>query len=233
MTSTVAITNGAEAYDGYLALPDTPGPAVLVLHDWYGLLPHVRRACDELAAEGFVALAPDLYRGRSALTPAEAERLRDALESATALRVVRAAREWVATHPQVAPRRVGMVGFSLGAWFALRAATEGRFDVVVTYYAALEGADLAPIPCPVLGHYAERDEFDGPPEEVPARFFAFLAGGGTPAEHHVYAGTEHSFANADVPLYAEEAAKTAWTRTVGFLKAHLAARSSLECADTT
>lgn len=209
--------NSAPDQRGYVAGPRSGGGAgVLVVHDWYGLLPSVRERCDALADAGFVALAPDLYDGRTARDEAEAERLMGELDGPTARKRVAEAVGWLAGMEDA---RVGAVGFSVGGSLALREATEGTLDAVVAYYAVLGPAAAASIACPALLHLAEVDEWD--PGETPERFLAALREHGE-AEDHTYPGTVHSFANAGArDLYAPEAAATAWTRTVAFLQRHL------------
>jgi carboxymethylenebutenolidase len=203
----------------YLAEPPRSASAgVLVVHDWYGLLPHVRAASDELAAAGLVALAPDLYGGRTAADPAQAEALMEGMDQAAARARLD---EAVATlRDRVGGGPVGVLGWSLGGMFALLQATTGNVDAAAVYYAALDADDAAKIRCPVLLHLAETDEFD--PPELYDGFVAALRAAGTEVEVHTWPGTEHSFANRDVALHAPDAAAEAWSITVGFLRDRLA-----------
>lgn len=206
----------------YLAEPSgstAGGAGVLVLHDWYGLLPHVRSACDELAAAGLVALAPDLYDGRTTIDPEQAEALMGDVDSANAKARLEAATADLRERTGGGP--VGGLGYSMGGFRVLLQATTGAFDAVAVYYAALDEDGAASIRCPVLLHLAEVDEFD-PPEFFKA-FIAALEAGGTEVQSHTWAGTKHSFANRDVPLYAPKQAGGAWSITVKFLRDHLRA----------
>jgi carboxymethylenebutenolidase len=204
--------------DGRAHVAEPSGPpagGVLVVHDWYGRLPHVRQACDDLAEAGLLALAPDLYDGR---TTTEAERLMAALEDGRArARLADATDELRA---RTGGRRVGALGFSMGGTLVLQEATTGRFDAVAAYYAALLARGYPPIRCPVLLHLAEVDDWE--PPDLPERFAAELRAAGTEVETHTWPGAEHSFANPDVPLHAPGPAAEAWTITVGFLRRHLA-----------
>jgi len=203
----------------HLAEPRDGGPGVLVVHDYYGLLPSVRERCDALAAAGFVALAPDLYDGRAARDDGEAERLMGDLEAAAARKRLGEAVGWL--RATVRGGRVGAVGFSMGGGLALMEATTGGLDAVVAYYATLDPASARSLACPVLLQLAEVDEWD--PEETPDRFLAVLRERGDP-EAFTYPGTEHSFANPGIPArFAPRAADEAWTRTVAFLDRHLRA----------
>ncbi|SRR6266540_5087637 len=202
----------------YLAEPAAGGPGVLVVHDYYGLLPSVRESCDALADAGFVALAPDLYDGRVAGDDGEAEQLMDDLAAASARKRLDEAIGWL--RATASGGRVGAVGFSMGGSLALLEATTGTLDAVVAYYATLGPASARSVGCPVLLQVAEIDDWD--PEETPERFLELLRERGE-AERFTYAGTEHSFANAGIPArFAPRAAVTAWTRTVAFLQSHLA-----------
>jgi carboxymethylenebutenolidase len=207
---------------GHAFVAEPSGPpvgGVLVVHDWYGPLPHVRLACDGLADAGLLALAPDLYDGRTTTDPEEAERLMRALDTGRArARLATAADE---LRGRTGARRVGALGFSMGGWLALLEATTGKLDAVAAYYAALGERERAPIRCPVLLQLAEVDEWD--PPDAPERFVAELRAAGTEVESHTWAGTEHSFANLDVPFHAPAPAAEAWSVTVAFLRRQLAA----------
>jgi carboxymethylenebutenolidase len=204
--------------DLYLAEPSGPARAgVLVVHDWYGRLPHVRAACDELAAAGLAAVAPDLYGGRTAADPEQAEALADALDRAAVPARLDEALKTLRGRVDGGP--VGVLGWSLGGMFALDRATAGDVGAAVSYYAFLEEDDAAQLRCPVLLHRAGTDEFD--PPEYYEQFEAALRAAGTEVEVHTWPGTEHSFANGDVPLHAPGQAAEAWAITVGFLRRHL------------
>ena len=204
---------------GYLAEPAGAAAAgVLVVHDWYGLLPHVRAACDELAAAGLVAAAPDLYGGRTAADPEQAEALAEAMDRPAAQAALDEAVGTLRDRSGGGP--VGVLGWSLGGTYALDEATTGTADAAAIYYAALDETDAAKLRCPVLLHLAETDEFD--PPEFYDRFVAALRAAGTEVTVHTWPGTRHSFANRDVPLHASDAAAEAWSITVGFLRDHLA-----------
>jgi carboxymethylenebutenolidase len=202
----------------YLAQPSgTARAGVLVAHDWYGLLPHVRTACDELAKAGLVALAPDFYDGRSTTDPEQAEALMKAMEDAKARARLEAATADLRERTGGGP--VGGLGFSMGGFHTLIHATTGAYDAVAVYYAAPEAEQAASIHCPVLLHMAEEDEFD--PREAYEGFVAALEANGTEVHSYTWPGTEHSFANGDVALYAPTPAAEAWSITVPFLRDHL------------
>jgi carboxymethylenebutenolidase len=219
MGTLVTLGGAAASGSGYLSEPDSPGPAVIVVHDYFGALPHIRERCDALALAGFMALAPDLYDGRSTTDPARAEVLLGQLDVARSRTLITVAARQLRAHPKVHPERVGAIGFSAGGWLALLTATGGVFEAVVAYYAALGPGEQATIARPVMLHFAEIDEWE--PSDLPAGFVADLRAAGTLVVDRSWPGTQHSFANADVPAWAPRQAAAAWAETVDFLADHL------------
>jgi carboxymethylenebutenolidase len=207
----------------YLAEPTGPGRAgVVLVHDWYGQLPHVRTLADELAGAGLAALAVDLYGGRTTTDPGEAEALAGEMDRAAAPTRLDEAVETLKAKVDGGP--VGVLGWSLGGMYAVGLATRGDVDAAALYYAAGDEDDAARIHCPVLLHLAEVDEFD--PPEFYDGFVNALRAAGTEVEVHTWPGTEHSFANRDVALHAPGAAAEAWAITVRFLRDRLAGDAS-------
>jgi carboxymethylenebutenolidase len=202
----------------YLAEPsDQARAGVVVIHDWYGQLPHVRAVADELAAAGLAALAVDLYDGRTTTDPGEAEKLSGVMDRAAAPTRLE---EAIATlRERVDGGRIGVLGWSLGGMWAVDLATRGDIAAAALYYAAGDEDDAAKIHCPVLLHLAETDEFD--PPEFYEGFVNALRAAGTEVEVHTWPGTGHSFANRDVALYAPTQAEQAWAATVEFFRDRL------------
>jgi carboxymethylenebutenolidase len=203
---------------GYLSEPPLPGPGVVVVPDEFGLLPHVRERCDWLAEAGFVALAIDLYGGRTARTPAEAERLAGELDLLRSRGLLATAATQLLARPKVRPQRVGAVGFGLGGRLALLTATTGALDAIVAFYAVLTPAERSLVPCPTLLHLT-----GGPDEQDPATrgFLHELRASGTEVTARTWSGVGPGFANADQPSYQEKPAVAAWVETAGFLAGHL------------
>ncbi|WP_407344165.1 dienelactone hydrolase family protein [Pengzhenrongella phosphoraccumulans] len=193
------------------------GPAVVVVHDWYGPLPHLADFADELTMAGFDVELVDLYDEVTTDDPGRAEVLAEALDGPDALEQIAAAAERLrdggASH-------VGAVGFSLGGSLVLRSAAAGEFDAVVVYYATCDVDDAARLTCPVQLHLAQHDEFESADDVE--EFVAAVRAGGATVDDFLYRGTEHSFANADVALSDPHAAEVALARTIGFLHARLA-----------
>ena len=212
--------------EGVDELEDTPaavaavpakGPGVVVVHAWYGPLPHVSDFADELTMAGFDVELVDVYDGVTTRNPGRAEELADELDGDAAVDVIAAAARRLRG---AGSRHVGAVGFSLGGWLVLQAAEHGGLDAVVVYYATHDPEAAVKISCPVQLHLAATDEFESA-DDVDA-FVAALESVGTPIDTFRYPGTEHSFANADVELSHAGAAETALARTIGFLHARLA-----------
>lgn len=199
------------------AVRRTTGPGVVVVHDWYGPLPHVAEFADELTMAGFDVELVDVYDGVTTSDPGRAEMLAEALDGPDALEQIADAARRLRTSG--APS-VGAVGFSLGGSLVLRVAAAGGLDAIVVYYATCDPAAVAGLTCPVQLHLAEDDEFVS--DEEVEEFVTGLRAGGAPVDTFVYPGTEHSFANADVELAEPRAADVALARTVGFLHARLA-----------
>ncbi len=225
--------NGSSA-PGYLATPDAAtGPGVVVLHAWWGLTEPFRQVCDRLAAAGFLALAPDLYRGKTATQVGEAETLSAALdqESERVSGDIRGAAHYLRQHGAPSPTdgrgavgrsAVALVGFSLGGAYALDMSVTLAEEIaaVVIFYATYTGPDYHRAKAAYLGHFAEHDPFE--PTESVAELEQALKTAGRPATFHTYPGTTHWFFEANRPdAYDAAAAALAWERTVAFLNAEL------------
>jgi carboxymethylenebutenolidase len=216
-------SNGGET-GGYLSLPDGGrGPGVVVIQEWWGLVPHIRDVADRFAAEGFVALAPDLYHGEVARSPDEAGKLMMALNIEQAEKDLRGAVEYLLGHEATEGDSVGTVGFCMGGVLALYAASKNeRVGACVVFYGIHPKVepDFEALRAPVLGLYAERDK-SVPPEAVRA-LEEKLRGHGKAVETHIYPGTEHAFFNNTRPeVYDADAAADAWRRTIEFFREHL------------
>jgi carboxymethylenebutenolidase len=210
---------------GYLAVPAAgSGPGVLVLHAWWGLTPFFTSVCDRLAEAGFVALAPDLHHGQTAATVEEAEALVKQSEGPNQVRtkaVAAGALAQLRAHPAVQGTGVGVVGFSMGAAWAIVLANQAPQDIaaVVLFYGTYS-PDFTPARAAFLGHFAESDEWE--PLEGVREMEAALRAAGREVTVHLYPHTGHWFFEADRPeAYKREAAEMAWTRTVEFLRSRL------------
>jgi carboxymethylenebutenolidase len=209
---------------GYLAVPRSgAGPGVLVLHAWWGLNDTIREICERLAGAGFVAFAPDLYHGQVAQTIEEAEQLARTLDSnrETVTADVAAAVDHLWERAQPRERGIGVVGFSLGAPYALHLSGDDleRVRAVVLFYGSGDG-DLPQAKAAYQGHFAENDPYE--PAEWVDQLEQALQSSGRPATFYRYDGVGHWFFEPDrVEAYNKAAAKLAWERTIAFLKENL------------
>ena len=202
----------------YLALPEKqPGIGVLVLHPWWGLNKDIMGVCDRLAAAGFVALAPDLYDGRIATTIAEAEQYSEKMDEDAAREIVQMAVEALLANEACKGSRIGVLGFSLGAMFAVWLAHHQPKEVaaVVLFY-GLGWATQTNTQASYLGHFAENDPYED--DEYRDQFEQKLKENGRPTTFHIYPNTGHWFFEPSRPdAYDAAAAKLAWERTLVFL----------------
>jgi carboxymethylenebutenolidase len=210
---------------GYLALPPSgSGPGVVVLQEWWGLVPHIKTVADRFAEAGFVAIAPDLYGGETTTSPDEAGRLFMALNIEQTARQLEETLQYLQNHPAVVGDRLGVVGFCMGGQLALLAATlSQRVGAVVDFYGIHPNVrpDFSKLSAPVLGIFGEKDGFVTP-EAVRSLEAAIQQAGGS-IETHIYPGADHAFFNDTRPeVYQPAAAADAWSKTLAFLKRELA-----------
>jgi len=207
---------------GYLATPTSgKGPGVLVIQEWWGLVPHIKRVCDRLAAEGFSALAPDMYHGKTADEPDGAGKLFMALNIAQAEKDLGGAAKYLGQQSSTA--KVGCVGFCMGGQLALFAGTlNPNVGAVVDFYGIHPNVkpDYAKLSGPVLGLFAEKDGFVTP--QTAREVDAAIKKAGKQSEIHIYPNVDHAFFNEDnTGAYNKAAADDAWRRTITFFRQHL------------
>ena len=211
--------NGGAA-EGYLAVPDQPGPGVLVIQEWWGLVGHIKEVADRFAEAGFTALAPDLFHGEATTSPDAAGKLLMALAVDRAERDLRGAADHLAT--VASGDSVGVVGFCMGGQLALYAASKSpRIGACVDFYGVHPNVhpDYKSIRCPVLGLFAEKDGFVN--AEAVGKLGGSLAAAGVAHQFHTYAGTEHAFFNDRRPAYDAEASADAWDRVIRLFRENL------------
>jgi carboxymethylenebutenolidase len=218
-------SNGNEAH-GYLALPPSGrGPGVIVIQEWWGLTDHIADVTDRLAAEGFVALAPDLFGGKVAHDADEAGRLMSELPVDRAARDLAGAVDYLLGHDAVTSSKVGAIGFCMGGGFVLMlAAQQGdKIGAAVPFYGVGPGVPdtFTGLTAAVQGHYGERDDFY-PVDQARQQEEQIRRESGAEVEFFYYPAG-HAFHNDENALgtYDEESAKLAWQRAVGFLKEKL------------
>jgi carboxymethylenebutenolidase len=208
--------------DGYLATHAAgKGPGVLVIQEWWGLVKHIENVCDRFAAEGFSALAPDLYHGKVATEPDGAGKLLMALNIEQAEKDLTGAARHLAQHSSTA--RLGAVGFCMGGQLALFAAcTNPAIGAVVDFYGIHPNVkpDYTRLTGPVLGLFAEKDAFVTP--ATAREVEAGIRKAGKTVEVHIYPGVDHGFFNDErADVYDKAAADDAWRRTLAHFRAQL------------
>ena len=214
-------SNGGTA-SGYLSVGS--GPGVVVIQEWWGLVPHIQKIVDRFAAEGFLALAPDLYHGKTTTSPDEAGKLMMALNIDQAERDLGGSVDYLRRHPGNTTGKVATVGFCMGGALSLYAASKNpKVDAAVVFYGGHPNVnpDLAALRAPVLGLYAEKDGFVtvAAVAELEKQLQDLLK----VHQFHTYPDVDHGFFNDERPeVYNEAAAADAWTRTLEFFKQHLA-----------
>ncbi len=210
---------------GYLAKPaGGHGIPLVVIQEWWGLVPHITDVCDRFAAEGFVALAPDLYHGQTTTEPDEAGKLMMALNMAQAARDLSGAIDEVSE--QAGSDQVGITGFCMGGGLALVAATQrpDKIKACVPWYGLIPWPDAQPhwdrLDAIVLGHYAENDGFFTP--EAANALGDQLRDLDKEVEIVIHPGVDHAFFNDTRPeVYNAVESLAAWQQTIGFLHTHL------------
>ena len=219
-------SNGGTA-SGYLASPASgKGPGVIVIQEWWGLIPQVKGVADMFAREGFNALAPDFYHGKSAKIgePDEAHKLMMELDIAQAAKDAKGAAQYLAAHPKTSSKKVGVIGFCMGGMLALMTGTVAPDTVgaVVDCYGVppRQKPDYSKMKgIPVLGIFGGKDEHVM--HALPT-LEADLAAAGVPFEKVVYPESDHAFLNEQrADAYRPGDAKDAWPKIMSFLRSQL------------
>jgi carboxymethylenebutenolidase len=199
---------------------------VIVIQEYWGLVPHIEKIADRFGAEGFVALAPDLFHGKTTKSPDEAGKLMMAMRIDEAERDLAGAIDYLAAQPEVAPKKVGTIGFCMGGALSLFAACKNpEVGACVVFYGGHPKVkpDLASLSAPVLGIYAGKDGFVTP--AVVAELDTELTRLGKRHEFHTYPNTQHAFFNDARPeVHDPAAAADAWSKTLAFFKRELKAQ---------
>jgi carboxymethylenebutenolidase len=219
-TEAVTYKSGDDLVSGYLALPDSAGahPALVVIQEWWGLNEWIKEQARKFAEEGYVALAPDLYRGRSTGDPAEAHELMRGMPQDRAVRDLRAAFNYLAARSDVNKAKIGSVGWCMGGGLSLQLAVhESQLAACVVYYGAMPTSpeDIQNIQAPVLGNFGAGDR--GIKVDAVNAFENAMKAAGKSVDIKIYEGAGHAFQNPNNKLgYRLNAAEDAWKRTLGF-----------------
>lgn len=209
---------------GYLASPAREGlfPGVVIIQEWWGLVPHIQDVSNRFAREGFVALAPDLYHGQVADEPDEARKLAMELDRARAVGEIVAAIQCLRELESISPKKIGVVGWCMGGWLAIAtAAANSHVGAVVVFYGNPGDLSFVPkIQAPLLGLYGEHDH--GIPVDLVRSFESALNEHGIVNEIYIYPNAQHAFFNdTRKEIYSPDAAQDAWTRTLDWFRQYL------------
>jgi carboxymethylenebutenolidase len=224
MGERIRFTANGTTTPGYLARPQERGPGVIVIQEWWGLVPHIEQIADRFADAGFVALAPDLYHGESTKSPDQAGKMMMAMRVDQAERDLAGAIDHLVAQPEVSSKKVGTVGFCMGGALSLFAASKNpEVGACVVFYGGHPHVkpDLAALQAPVLGFFAGKDGFVTP--QAVKALDAELTRLGKRHEFHTYPDADHAFFNDHRPeVYDAAAAVDAWKRTLAFFRGELA-----------
>ncbi len=212
-----------EELTGYLARPadGEARPAIVVIQEWWGLNDHIKDLAERFAAEGYVALAPDLYKGQVATEPDEARKLVMELDMMEAVAEIDQAMAYLLDQEYVSGDKAGIVGFCMGGGLVLQAAVNSdRVGAAVPFYGTLlEPEQAAQVKAPVQAHYGTADRFDLAALEEMGRIIEEEAG--QPSEVYTYEDAPHAFMNDTAESYRPEAAAEAWDRTLEWFATYL------------
>lgn len=198
LAAPVKYRSGSETVSAYLAVPTTKGPhpAIVVIHEWWGLNPWVMKQADQLAKQGYVALAVDLYRGKVAKDTDEAHELSRGLPRDRAMRDLQAALTFLASRPDVDRNRLGSIGWCMGGGWSLDLAlADKRVKACVMAYGSpkSEAAALQSLNGPVLGVFGTEDRGINP--DTVRQFWAAMSAAKKHLELHEMLGVGHAFMN--------------------------------------
>ena len=228
-------SNGGNT-SGYLAIPESgSGPGVIVIQEWWGLVDHIKDVCERFAAEGFVALAPDLFHGKTTKSPDEAGKLMMALRIDEAEKDLSGAIDYLLAHEATTNDRTGVVGFCMGGALSLYTATKNqKIGACVVFYGGHPNVkpDLPNLHAPVLGIYAAKDGFVTP--DSARELESKLKSLGKQIDVNIYPHTDHAFFNDTRPeVYDAGAAEDAWQRVLRhFIEYTAAEQAEAERATT-
>jgi len=211
--------------EGYCAKPASGrGPAVVVIQEWWGLVPHIEDIADRFAREGFVALAPDLYHGKTTTAPDVAGRLLMELDVERAEEEIAAAGDYLLSQPECSSKSFGVVGFCMGGALSQYAATKNpKVGAAVSFYGGFKKVACAweNLNGPLLLIYGELDQ--GVPASDAAPLAEKLKALGKTVETVVYPGANHGFFNdTRAEVHRKDAAADAWKRTLALFRSALA-----------
>lgn len=214
-----------DGHRGYLVRPgqEGPFPAVVMIHEWWGLNENIQEMARNLAVEGYVVLAVDLYNGTVASTPQEAGQYSSQIRGnvSEAVEHMKSAASFLRENDFVLENAIASIGWCFGGGMSLQLSLNENLAATVIYYGNLEtdAERLSTIQWPVLGIFADQDTVI--PLDSVHQFEAALNQLGVENEIYVYEGVGHAFANPSNPGHDAEKTEDAWQKTIAFLERNL------------
>ncbi len=225
-TVTIDSIHGGKPIGAYLSRPDTPGngPALIVIHEWWGLVPHIKDVADRYASQGYVTVAPDLYGGAVGTSPEEASKLSSSVTPEISKKMLDSVVSYLSSVKFVNPERIGITGFCFGGTHSFNYLCESdRIAAGVLFYATQPvraEEKLAKITAPVLIIYGDQDY--RVKQEVAREIEGKLKRLGKNAQLVIYPGCGHAFFNdQNKQAYRPEASRDAWEKTLAFFAKYL------------
>ncbi len=221
-TSKTKFTGNGLEVSAFVARPASVGkaPAVIIVHEWWGLNPHIEDVAQRFAREGFIAVAADLYQGKTAKDPQEASRLMGALKHEDGIARLQAVLNQLRAMPDVTS--AGVTGFCMGGTFALLLACHAQVEASAPFYGDVpaDASMIGKLSCPVLFIGAEKDQWIT--IEKMNRLDAALKQHGKEGEVRIYKGADHAFFNdTRAEVYSQADAEDAWKTVIEFFNRHL------------
>ena len=214
---TIKLSGGQSATAAVIYPEVTPAPTVVLVHEWWGLNDQIKAVAAELAREGYVALAVDLYEGNVGTTPDEAKKYMQGVKPDLATETLTSWIDWARKNEKTTDN-LGTVGWCFGGGWALNASIAAPTEATIVYYGSVaRTADqLKSLKGPVMGHFAEKDQWIN--KEMVDGFVEQMKIAGQPAPEVFWYDADHAFANPSGQRYDQADAQLAWQRSVGFLK---------------
>ncbi|HEY0139520.1 MAG TPA: dienelactone hydrolase family protein [Thermoanaerobaculia bacterium] len=224
MGQRVEFPSNGHTCQGYFAAPESgQGPGIVVIQEWWGLVPHVEDIVERFAKAGFAAIAPDLYHGKTTTSPDEAGRMLMELDVERAESEIRGAGDYLLGRPECTSQKFGVVGFCMGGALAQHEATVNptKVGAAVSFYGGFKkvATPWEQLQAPILLIYGEKDQ--GVPVQHGREVEEKLRELGKDVQLVVYPDADHAFFNDTGRNYKPDAAQDAWTRTIDFFRKQL------------
>lgn len=222
ITDKTKFTADGKEVNAFIAKPEgvSQAPAVIVVHEWWGLTPHIEDITRRYAQEGFIAVAVDLYNGVTTKDAKEAGNLMSALKTEQGLESLKIALDALRNDPEVTS--VGVTGFCMGGTFALLLACHAQLDASAPFYGdvPVDTTVIGKLSCPVLFIGGEKDQWIT--VEKMKRLDTALKQYSKPGEVKIYRGADHAFFNDTRPeVYSKSDAEDAWKTVIAFFNKNL------------